>query len=152
MLNHSSLTGATDLHTRKLQAAGVLATLARMKGTGKKAAEDSATLDQGLELLDHLMKGQQLFSDAPVTRQLVGEGIAFLAAARALNFAEKDNLDNCRIFLTQMRSTLNAIKNSERVSVEQQGQLDKFLTDFARVLQADINYGRAKRHIIPTRM
>ena len=127
MLNHSSLTGATELHTRKLQAAGVLTTLARMKG-------------------------QQLFADAPVTRQLVGEGIAFLAAARALNFADKDKLDDCRISLTQMRSTLNAIKNSEPVSVEQQDQLDKFLTDFSRVLQADINVGRTQRHIIPTRM
>lgn len=152
MLNHSSLTGATELHTRKLQAAGVLTTLARMKATSEMAAEDSATLNQGLELLDHLMKGQQLFADAPVTRQLVGEGIAFLAAARALNFADKDKLDECKIYLTQMRSTLDAIMNSEPVSSEQQGQLDKFLTDFARVLQADMNVGRAQRHIIPTRM
>ena len=152
MLNHSSLTGATELHTRKLQAAGVLTTLARMKATSKAASEDSTTLNQGLELLDHLMKGQQLFADAPVTRQLVGEGIAFLAAARALNFADEGKLDECRVFLTQMRSTLNAIKNSEPVSVEQRGQLDKFLTDFARVIQADINVGRTQRHIIPTRM
>lgn len=152
MLSHSSLTGATELHARKLQATNVLATLARIRVTGTRSSGDNSALEQGLELLEDLVKGHQLFSDAPVTRQLVGEGFAFLVAARALNLAEKDKLDDCGIFLNRMRSTLTAIQNTESISSEQQEQLEHFLTEFARMLQSDINIGRAQNHLITTRL
>lgn len=152
MQSHSSLTGATELYARKVQATNVLATLGRMRITGSKTAEDNVALEQGLELLDQLLNGQQLFSNAPVTRQLVGEGLAFFAAARALNYEQKDKFEACGILLKQMRLDLAAFKDADPPSGESPSGLENFLSDFARVLQADINIGRARRHVLPTQL
>ena len=152
MLSHSPLAGATELHARKLQATNVLATLARIRGTGVRGPGDIAALDQGRDLMDSLVKGQQLFSNATVTRQLVGEGFAFLAAARALQIEEKDRLGECVVLLNDMLSALSAIKNDGPVDPDKQTQLETFLSEFARVLQSDINAGRARRHTIPNRL
>ena len=146
MLNHSPLTGATELHARKLQATNVLATIARMRASGEKSEQDDKALSQGLELLDRLIKGHQPFSDARVTRQLVGEGFAFLAAARALKFDQKDKFGECEISLNEIRTTLAAIRDGKTTAGETAKTLETFLSEFANVIQADINSGRAQRH------
>lgn len=150
MISHASAANTAEMYARKLQAANVLAALSRMSLMGEMSSDENAAFDQGLQLLDSLIEGEQLFSGERVTRQLVAEGMAFLVAARALDFEQENRLTDCGVFLKGTRSTLNAIKIDQPVSREDREKLEDFLTKFARTLQSDINMIRSRRHVIPT--
>lgn len=150
MVHQASLTDRAELYARKLQASSLLATLARIKLTGEVSADDSAALTQGVELLKHLVNGRLLFANEAATRQLVAEGIAFLAAARALRCEPRENLEACSKTLGDMQATLVAIKELRQAPEESTKQLEEFLAEFTKVLQTDINVDRIGRHALPT--
>ncbi len=150
MIGHASMSNAAEMFARKLQATTLLAALARISLTGKRSPDDEAALEQGLALLDDLIEGRQLFSGERVTRRLVTEGMAFLAAARALNSDQREQLEEFGIYLKEIRTIVDAIKGQEQVSAEQGRKLEDFLTQFARILQSDINMIRGRRHVLST--
>src|SRR5437867_1484440 len=106
---HQPISETPDLYIRKLQAAGVLAALMRMRLAQQMSEEDKAYLSQGLELMASLIEGRKLFSDDKVTKRLVNAGTAFFAAARALDYSQRDQLKACERDLVEMQETLDSV-------------------------------------------